>query len=54
MVAEQIEDADNYRIVVNVCDERSNWTYTEVYALISILMIYKSIVTDTFPPLVRH
>ena len=30
MVAEQIEDTENFKIVVNVCDEKSNWTYTEV------------------------
>ena len=30
VVAEQIEDTENFKIVVNVCDEKSNWTYTEV------------------------
>ena len=30
MVAEQIEETENFKIVVNVCDEKSNWTYTEV------------------------
>ena len=36
VVAEQIEDTENFKIVVNVCDEKSNWTYTEV-ALPSIV-----------------
>ena len=33
VVAEQIEETETFKIVVNVCDEKSNWTYTEVCSL---------------------
>ena len=36
VVAEQIEETQTFKIVVNVCDEKSNWTYTEVCSLIII------------------
>ena len=36
VVAEQIEETENFKIVVNVCDEKSNWTYTEVCSLFMI------------------
>ena len=37
VVAEQIEETETFKIVVNVCDEKSNWTYTEVCSLIIII-----------------
>ena len=36
VVAEQIEETETFKIVVNVCDEKSNWIYTEVCSLIII------------------
>ena len=36
VVAEQIEETETFKIVVNVCDVKSNWTYTEVCSLIII------------------
>ena len=42
MVAEQIDETENFKIVVNVCDEKSNWTYTEV-CLCSLFMISREV-----------
>ena len=36
VVAEQIEETETFKIVVNVCNEKSNWTYTEVCSPIII------------------
>ena len=27
MVAERIEETESYKILVNMCDEKSKWTY---------------------------
>ena len=51
VVAEKIEDTETFKIVVNVCDEKSNWTYTEV-SLSSILNYPQKMFADSSPALV--